>query len=146
MTMIAISALVFAALFAGAAGYISLVEHPARLRLDDGPLLAQWQPSYALALPIQSALAILGGVAGLIVWFMSGGWVWAFGSAVLLANWPFTLVVIMPTNKQLKAVPPHEAGPMTRKLLLKWGKLHNFRSGLGLVATMLFAGALARMV
>ena len=61
MHLIAIAALVCAALFTGAALYISLVEHPARLALPDGPLLAQWQPSYRRALPIQSGLAVAGG-------------------------------------------------------------------------------------
>lgn len=65
MLQIAIAALVFSTLFAGAALYISLVEHPARLGLADGPLLAQWQPSYKRAQPIQSGLAVAGGVAGL---------------------------------------------------------------------------------
>jgi len=53
MLLISIFALVCAALFTGAAGYITLVEHPARLELEDAPLLAQWQPSYRKALPIQ---------------------------------------------------------------------------------------------
>ena len=64
MLQISIAALVFSTLSAGAALYISLVEHPARLDLADGPLLAQWQPSYKRALPIQSGLAIAGGAAG----------------------------------------------------------------------------------
>ena len=62
MSLFYIIALVSAALFAGAAAYISLVEHPARLLLEDRPLLTQWQSSYAKALPIQSGLAIIGGV------------------------------------------------------------------------------------
>jgi hypothetical protein len=70
MFVFSIAALVCATLFAGAALYISLVEHPARLCLADGPLLAQWQPSYKRALPIQSGLAIAGGVGGL----MRGVW------------------------------------------------------------------------
>ena len=121
MSLFSIIALASAALFAGAAGYISLVEHPARLLLDDGPLLAQWQPSYAKALPIQSGLAILGGVCGLAAWYFSGQWLWIAGSAVLLANWPFTIIAIMPTNKRLQAVRPTQAGPDTRALLLSWG-------------------------
>ena len=62
-----LAALVLATLFTGAALYISLVEHPARLGLPDAPLLEQWQPSYKRALPIQAGLAIAGGLAGMIV-------------------------------------------------------------------------------
>ncbi|MEN3971051.1 DUF1772 domain-containing protein [Sphingomicrobium sp. XHP0235] len=142
MLLFAIIALTSAALFAGAATYISMVEHPARLLLDDGPLLAQWQPSYAKALPIQSGLAILGGVCGLAAWYFSGRWLWIAGSAVLLANWPFTIVAIMPTNKRLQAVPPTQAGPDTRELLLSWGRLHDRRSLLGLISTLLLAVAM----
>ncbi len=69
-----LAALVFATLFTGAALYISLVEHPARLGLDNGPLLAQWQPSYKRALPIQAGLAVLGGIAGLVAWYQMHDW------------------------------------------------------------------------
>lgn len=55
----ALFALLAATLFAGAALYISLVEQPARLLLDDAPMLGQWQPSYKRALPIQSGLALI---------------------------------------------------------------------------------------
>lgn len=142
MSLFAVIALTSAALFAGAAGYISMVEHPARLLLDDEPLLAQWQPSYAKALPIQSGLAILGGVCGLAAWYVSGRWLWIAGSAVLLANWPFTIIAIMPTNKRLQAARPAQAGPDTRALLLSWGRLHDLRSLLGLSSTLLFAMAM----
>lgn len=141
--LLPIIALISAALFTGAAGYISLVEHPARLLLDDGPLLAQWQPSYDRALPPQSGLAIVGGVAGIAAWAVSGEWTWAIGSVLLLANWPFTLLAIFPTNKRLKAIRPQQASSESRALLLRWGRLHNVRSMLGLAATLAFAGSLA---
>ena len=131
-------ALVLATLFAGAALYISLVEHPARLGLADGPLLAQWQPSYRRALPIQAGLAILGGLAGLFVWFQTRDWQWMAGALLLLGNWPFTLFVIMPTNKRLLGARVEEAGPDTRALLRRWGRLHNVRSLLGTLAVMLY--------
>ena len=100
MLTIAIIALVCATLFTGAAGYITLVEHPARLGLADVPLLAQWKPSYDKALPIQSGLAIAGGITGIGAWYLSGNLLWVIGSLVLLANWPFTLLAIMPVNNQ----------------------------------------------
>ena len=143
MLQLSIAALVFATLFTGAALYISLVEHPARLGLADGPLLAQWQPSYKRALPIQSGLAIAGGAAGLIVGYLSADWRWGIGSILLLANWPFTLFVIMPVNKHLMAKPVSEAGTESRTMLVQWGKLHNVRSALGAAATLFFAWALA---
>ena len=143
MVTVSIAALVFATLFAGAAHYISLVEHPARLELADGPLLAQWQPSYRRALPIQSGLAIAGGVAGLIAGYLSADWRWFAGSLLLLANWPVTLLIIMPVNKRLMALREREAGAESRAMLVQWGKLHALRSALGAATTLLFAWALA---
>lgn len=143
MSELPIAALVFATLFAGAALYISLVEHPARLAVADGPMLAQWQSSYKRALPIQSGLAVAGGAAGLIVGFLSAEWRWFAGSILLLANWPFTLLVIMPVNKHLMGMEEREAGAASRAMLVQWGKLHNARSALGAAAMLLFAWALA---
>jgi hypothetical protein len=143
MFELSLAALVFAALFSGAALYISLVEHPARLELADGPLLMQWQPSYKRALPIQSGLAVAGGAAGLTVGYLSADWKWFAGSALLLTNWPFTLLVIMPVNKPLMAMKEREAGAGSRAMLVQWGKLHNIRSVLGAASMLLFAWALA---
>jgi hypothetical protein len=143
MFQLSIAALVFATLFAGAALYISLIEHPARLGLADGPLLAQWQPSYKRALPIQSGLAVAGGAAGLIAGYFAADWRWFAGSVLLLANWPFTLFVIMPVNKRLMGMSEREAGPGSRAMLVQWGKLHNVRSALGAATALLFAWALA---
>jgi len=143
VVQLSIAALVFATLFAGGALYISLVEHPARLGLENGPLLAQWQPSYKRALPIQSGLAVAGGAAGLIVGYLSLDWLWFAGSILLLANWPFTLVVIMPVNKRVMSMSVSEAGAESRTMLVQWGKLHNVRSALGAAAALVFAWALA---
>ena len=137
-----VTALFLATLFAGAALYITIVEQPARLLLPDGPMLAQWQPSYARALPIQGALAIAGGVAGLASWYVDGGAAWIVGSVVLLANWPVTVLVIFPVNKRLQATRPEDADAESRRLLVQWGGLHAIRSALGLAAALIFAGAI----
>ena len=137
--IVSLVALLSATLFASAALYITLVEHPARLALDDGPLLQQWQPSYKRALPIQSGLALIGGVAGLLAAYLTKDWRWVAGSVVLLANWPFTLLAILPVNKRLMAFDPHHSNVESRGMLVQWGKLHDVRSVLGAVATLLFA-------
>ncbi|MET0362709.1 MAG: DUF1772 domain-containing protein [Sphingobium sp.] len=142
--MIFLVALLGATLFTGAALYITLVEHPARLGLDDGPLLQQWQPSYKRALPIQSGLALIGGVAGLLAFYLTNDWRWVTGSVALLANWPFTLLVILPINKRLMALDPRHANFESREMLVQWGKLHNVRSLLGTIAMLLFAAAFTR--
>ena len=143
MTFLSLAALLCATLFTGAALYINLVEHPARLLLADGPLLAQWQPSYKRALPIQSGLAVAGGVAGLVAGYLSADWRWVAGSALLLANWPYTLLVMMPDNKRLMAMTHTEAGERSRALLVEWGRQHGVRSALGAGATACFVWALA---
>ena len=140
--LLGVTALVLATLFTGAALYITLVEHPARLTLADGPLLAEWQPSYKRALPMQAGLAMLGALAGLVAWYLSKDWQWLAGGLALLANWPFTMLVILPTNKRLMGMQLRDAGPASRRLLLKWGRLHNVRSALGAVAVLLFAAGL----
>lgn len=141
--ILSLTALLAATVFAAMALYITLVEQPARLALDDGPMLAQWQPSYRRALPIQSGLAVIGGVAGLVVGYWLMDWRWLAGAVVLLANWPFTLVIIFPVNKRLMATKPRDADASSRALLVRWGRLHAVRSALGVIAALIFAFALS---
>src|SRR3546814_18688873 len=104
-------ALITAALFAGAALYVSLAEHPARMRLDDRSALAHWKPSYARATWMQASLALLSAALGLWAWWGLGV-VWLLVGALLIgAVVPFTLLAIFPTNRPLKATPHAAAGP-----------------------------------
>ena len=138
-------ALVIAAAFTGAAIYINVAEHPARLGLSVGSLLTQWKPSYARGFAMQASLAVLGGMLGALAWWKTGDGLWLAGAVVLVSNWPYTLLGIMPTNRQLLATAPESADAVTRSLLQRWGRLHAVRSGLGAVATMLFLVAAFRI-
>jgi uncharacterized membrane protein len=131
-----------AALFTGAAVYVNWAEQPARLQLDDRALLVEWKPAYKRGFAMQAPLAILGFVLGLIGWWQSGQWLWLVGAVLMIANWPYTLLGIMPTNNLLMAIDPNDAGPSSRALVVKWGWLHAARSGLGALAMLAFVGAL----
>lgn len=133
-----LAALVVSALFTGAAVYITLAEHPARLRLGDQALLAQWQPSYKNGLMMQASLAVIGFVLGAAAWILLGGWLWLAGALLLVANWPYTLLGMMPTNKSLMAIDPRSPTAEIRSLITRWGQLHALRGLLGALSTICF--------
>jgi len=136
--MLGLLALISAALFTGAALYINIAEQPARLGLDDRALLAQWKPAYARGFTMQATLAVVGFLLGVAAWWTTREVMWLAGAVVLLANWPYTLLIIMPVNHQLNAIEPDRAGPESRALIVRWGGLHARRTMLGFVATALY--------
>ena len=131
-------ALTVAALFTGAAFYVGFAEHPARLQLDDRALLQEWKPSYEAGFAMQATLAVIGFGLGALQWWWSGQMLWLLGALILLANWPFTLLFIMPTNNALMATQIEQAGAGSRSLMIKWGRLHAVRTALGAAATAVF--------
>ena len=134
-------ALTVAAVFTGAAVYINVAEQPARLKLDDRALLTEWKPAYVRGFAMQASLAILGFLLGLLAWWQTGDWRWLLGAIVLVANWPFTVIAILPTNKRLMEMPLEQAGPESRKLIETWAALHAVRTALGALATAIFLWA-----
>jgi Domain of unknown function (DUF1772) len=138
-------ALTLAAAFFGAALYINVAEHPARMLLDDRNALAQWSPSYSRAFNLQGGLAVLSGLAGCASAWFTGDWKWAIGAALMIANWPYTIFGILPLNNQLNAIALENAGPESRAMLERWNRLHGLRtilSGLA-VAVYLWVAASA---
>jgi hypothetical protein len=69
-------ALVAAAVFTGAALYVSVVEQPARLLLDNQALLTEWKPAYKRGTLMQAPLAIIGFLLGILAWWQIGNLVW----------------------------------------------------------------------
>ncbi|HEV7372362.1 DUF1772 domain-containing protein [Arenibaculum sp.] len=134
-------ALVAAAVFAGAALYINVAEQPARLRLDHRSLLAEWQPAYRRGTAMQAPLAMVGFLLAAAAWWQGGHPGWAVGALLMIANWPFTFLVIMPTNRGLLAAEPATAGAESRAMVERWGRLHAVRTTLGFAALLAFLWA-----
>ena len=134
-------ALVSAALFAGAAFYINVAEQPARLLLDDRSLLTQWKPSYKRGFAMQASLAVVSALLGFWAGWLAQDWRWALGAVLILSNWPYTLLGIMPTNHQLEAIPNDQADAGSRSLIVKWGGLHAVRTALGCAAVAAYLWA-----
>jgi hypothetical protein len=126
-----------AALFAGAAIYVNVAEHPARMGLDTRSAAMQWAPSYKRATWMQAPLAIISFLAGVGAWLLGGGLLWLIAALFIGAVVPITFIVIMPTNHQLLAADRDLSSTETRQLLDRWGKLHGVRSIASGIATLL---------
>jgi Domain of unknown function (DUF1772) len=131
-------ALIASAIFAGAAFYVNFAEQPARLTLDDSALLTEWKPSYKRGATMQAPLALVGFALGLVAWWQTSHPGFFIGAFLIIAPWPWTLIVIKPTNDALLATEPDGAGPLSRALVVKWGGIHAVRTVLGGLATAVF--------
>jgi hypothetical protein len=130
--------------FAGAAIYINLVEHPARMGCDTKTAVTVWAPSYRRATVMQASLAILSLLAGVAAWLLGGGLMWLIGAILIGLVVPFTFLAIMPTNHQLLAPGRDLSSNETRVLLERWGRLHAVRSALSFIASVIFVWLLLR--
>jgi hypothetical protein len=128
-------AVVTAAVFTGGALYVSAAEQPARLHLDDKAALTQWKASYGRGFAMQASLAFASTLFGLLAFWRNGDWHWLVGAGLIFANWPYTLLLMLPINKRLQGTEANAATPETRELIKTWGELHVMRCLFGLCAT-----------
>ena len=133
--MLKVIATLCAALFTGGALYVSLVEHPVRMA-DMAIALREFRHSYRRAAPWQASTAVICFMTAVLLSALTTEWWWAIGGLMVGAVVPFTLLVMLPTNKHLldeKAqLNPDEA----TSLLEHWGQLHWVRSILGTLGLM----------
>ncbi len=131
-------AMLCSGLFAGAALYVSFVEHPARMLCGTRLAITQFAPSYKRATVTQASLAALGTLAAIAAWLQGAPAPWLAGGLLLGAVVPFTLVVILPTNKRLLDPSLDKDSNLAEQLLQRWAALHAVRSVLSLASFLLF--------
>jgi len=142
--MLIVIATVCAGLFSGAALYVNLVEHPARLVCGPELAVREFAPSYRRGTVMQASLAVIGSLAGTVGAWRYGEPKLFVGSLLLLAVVPFTLVVILPTNRRLLNPSLDPKSSEAVALLTRWGHLHAVRTLLSFAAFMLFLRRLAK--
>jgi hypothetical protein len=125
-------------LFAGAAAYLSLVEHPARMECGVELAATEFPPSYRRATVMQATLAAVGLLSSIAAWLAGATFWWAIAGALLGSVIPFTLIVILPTNKLLLSPTLDRQSAQTERLLARWSKLHAVRGVLSVLALLLF--------
>ena len=128
--------------FAGAAIYVNLVEHPARLSCGVKSAVKEWRPSYKRGTLLQAPLAVTGSLLAFAAWWINGNSAWLLGGFLFFAVLPFTLIVIFPTNKLLESEELDLSSNQAEYLLRRWGKLHAVRSALSFSAFLIFLIAL----
>jgi hypothetical protein len=133
-----------AGLFAGAALYITFVEHPARLECGTELAATEFVPSYRRASVMQASLAALGFLSAITAWARGADPTILLGGGLLALVVPFTLIVIFPTNKRLLDPGLDRGSPLAAQLLLRWGRLHAVRSVAGALAFGVMLWHLAR--
>lgn len=137
-----ILAFIFTGLFAGAALYVSLVEHPARMANTLGVALAEFRPSYRRAAVMQVILAVVGVAGAIGAYFLGRGISTLVAGIVLATVIPYTLIAIKPINQQLLDETRTAQTPDTQVLLEKWGSLHMVRTVASLLALVILAADL----
>jgi hypothetical protein len=125
-------------LFAGASVYVSLVEHPARMQCGVEIATAEFPPSYRRGTIMQVTLAAVCLLSSIAAWLAGTTFWWVVAGVLQVSVIPFTLIVILPTNKQLLSPTLDKRSAQTEQLLARWSRLHAVRGALSGLALLLF--------
>jgi hypothetical protein len=93
---------------------------------------------------MQASLAGVGFLSATAAWILGAGGFWLIGSILLGLVVPFTVIVVLPTNRKLLSQDLDKESPDTRRLLDRWGTLHAVRSVLSFSSFLVFLLLLTR--
>ena len=87
---------------------------------------------------MQVTLAVVSLLSSIAAWLAGATFWWVVAGILQVSVIPFTLIFILPTNKQLLNPALDRRSAETGRLLARWGALHAVRSVLSAVAFLLF--------
>lgn len=87
---------------------------------------------------MQASIAIVSCVLGLFAWWRTDLAGYLIGAVAIILPWPWTLLVMMPTNRLLEAMDVDAPTPRARPLTIIWGRMHLVRIAFGALATIVF--------
>jgi uncharacterized membrane protein len=91
---------------------------------------------------MQASPAVIGSFLAALSWWLDKNVAWLIGGILLFAVVPFTLIVILPTNKKLESDELDSSSAQTEHYLCLWGRPHAVRSLLSFLAFSIFLIAL----
>ena len=124
-------------IFSGAAVYISMVEHPARMSLGSATARQEFAPAYRRGAVMQAGLAAFVALGSFALWLNNtplqdtGAMLWLINGLGFAAIILMTLIVMMPTNTILIGDESLSAEKAER-LLRTWARWHGVRSAVSL--------------
>jgi hypothetical protein len=139
MNMAEYLATLAAGCWTGAALYIAIAEHPSALRVGVRFATEYFRPMSKRTAPLMMILSGVGGIAGLYAWWNNGVSGWLIGGVLLLAMFPLTGILIVPTNLKLLKVDALNNPEEAELLHARWGKMHWLRTIVGAPAFLIFA-------
>jgi membrane protein YdbS with pleckstrin-like domain len=95
-------------------------------------------PSYRPGTITQVTLAAVCLLSSIAAWLAGATFWWVVAGVLQVSVIPFTLIVILPTNKRLLSPTLHRRSVEAERLLARWGRLHAVRSVLSGVSLLLF--------
>jgi hypothetical protein len=117
-------ALFCCALFAGAATYVSLVEHPA---MDAGAtelVDTSVRPSHAKPAIFQAFLGVIGALTAVLAGAAGGALWWLAGGMVLGAAAALQVFAVLPLTRRLAGIEPRADPKNAARMIARLAKLH----------------------
>ena len=121
-------------LFAGFAGYCSLVEHPSMVDTGAKAAADHFNAMFKRAASLQTALSLTSAASSFAVYYLRKEKQFLYSGILLFSILPYTLVTMMNTNLALLDPALNRESATSKQLIEKWGHLHAFRSLIGLAA------------